>query len=178
LSGTGYSTSGALYNSHASTGATASGNITLVADTTIKNSGSGTLVLSGTINGAQALTITNTGSVTLSGVVGLNTPLTSLSISGPSTLGANVTTSGTQTYTGAVTLSAAVTLTGSTITNSSTITGATYSLTETGNAVVNGAISGVNVLSISGTSTIGADVSTTGTQSYTGGHRYCGHCSI
>ena len=67
-----------------------------------------------------------------------------------------------------MTLGAATTLTGTTITNSSTITGATFSLTETGNAVINGAISGVNVLSISGTSTIGADVSTTGTQTYTG----------
>ena len=45
LSGTGYSSSGALYNSHASTGATASGNITLAAATTIANSGSGTLTL-------------------------------------------------------------------------------------------------------------------------------------
>ena len=124
LSGTGYSSSGALYNSHASTGATASGNITLAADTTIKNSGSGTLVLSGTINGAQALTITNTGSVTLNGIVG-GTSLNSLSISGPSTLGADVTTSGTQTYSGAVTVTGTGTrtLTGTTVTNSSTLNG-------------------------------------------------------
>ncbi|NBV93297.1 MAG: hypothetical protein EBT29_02345, partial [Proteobacteria bacterium] len=58
LSGTGYSSSGALYNSHATLGATASGDITLAGATTIRNStGSGTLTLSGTINGAQALTI-------------------------------------------------------------------------------------------------------------------------
>ena len=80
LSGTGYSSSGALYNSHATSGATASGNITLAGATTIKNStGSGTFTLSGTINGAQALTITNTtGGITFNGAVGNTTPLTSL----------------------------------------------------------------------------------------------------
>ncbi len=115
LSGTGYSSSGALYNSHATSGATASGNITLVGATTIKNStGSGTLTLSGTINGAQALTIINTtGGITLNGAVGNTTPLTSLSISGASILGANVTTSGTQTYTGEVLINADLTFTSS-----------------------------------------------------------------
>jgi hypothetical protein len=67
-----------------------------------------------------------------------------------------------------VTLTADATLAGSTITNSSTITGATFSLTETGNSVINGAISGVNIFSVSGTTTLGANVSTTGTQTYTG----------
>ena len=79
----------------------------------------------------------------------------SLTVSGVSDLGANVNTSGIQTYSGAITLSGANrTLTGSTITNSSTITGATYSLTQTGNAVINGAISGVNILSVSGTTSV------------------------
>ena len=113
LSGTGYSSSGALYNSHASTGATASGNITLAGATTIKNSGSGTLTLSGTIDNAQALTVTNTGIVAFNGAVGGGTPLTSISVSGPSSIGANITTSGTQAYSGAVTLTNTSTLTSS-----------------------------------------------------------------
>ena len=52
---------------------------------------------------------------------------TSISVSGTSNLGANVTTSGTQTYTGAVTLSggANTTLTGSTIQFGSTVAGGT-----------------------------------------------------
>ncbi|NDH81656.1 MAG: hypothetical protein EBY68_06855, partial [Actinobacteria bacterium] len=95
--------------------------------TTIKNSGSGTLTLSGTINGGQALTITNTGTVALNGNVGAGTALTSISVSGASSIGANITTSSTQTYTGAVTLTGGVTFTttnnnisfGSTIGNSS-----------------------------------------------------------
>ncbi|NBZ97539.1 MAG: hypothetical protein EBS46_02025, partial [Proteobacteria bacterium] len=149
------------------------------------------------VSAARALTITtggNTPTVRFNGVVGGTNPLgaiaitgaldlnaiiqktsdssagaASLTVSGVSDLGANVNTSGIQTYSGAVTLSGADrTLKGSTITNSSTITGATFSLTETGNSVINGAISGVNIFSVSGTTSLGADVSTTGTQTFTG----------
>jgi hypothetical protein len=45
----------------------------------------------------------------LNGAVGNTTPLTSLSVSGASILGANVTTSGIQTYTGEVLINADVT---------------------------------------------------------------------
>ena len=115
LSGTGYGSSGALYNSHASTGATASGNITLAGATTIENDGTGTLTLSGTINNAQALTITNnsSGTVALNGAVGGGTALSSISASGKINIGANITTSGTQAYSGAVTLTNTSTLTSS-----------------------------------------------------------------
>jgi hypothetical protein len=92
-----------------------------------------------------------------------------LAVSGTSNLGADITTSGTQTYTGAVTLSGDDrTLTGTTINNVSTISGGNNSLTITGNADVDGAITGVTNLSISGTSNLGANVITSGTQTYTG----------
>ncbi|NCZ58268.1 MAG: hypothetical protein EBY75_08260, partial [Actinobacteria bacterium] len=139
---------------------------------------------------ARALTITtgsNTPTVRFDDVVGGTNPLgaiaitgaldlnaiiqkttgsaagaTSLTVSGVSDLGANVNTSGIQTYTGAVTLSGGDrTLTGSTITNSSTIAGGTNSLAITGASVINGAISGVNIFSVSGTTSLGADVTTT-----------------
>ncbi|NDE84348.1 MAG: hypothetical protein EB044_06305, partial [Actinobacteria bacterium] len=128
-------------------GATASGNITLAGATTIKNSGSGTLTLSGTIDGGQALTITNTGTVALNGNVGAGTALTSISVSGASSIGANITTSSTQNYTGAVTLTTSPTLTttSSAITFSSTVnsSGSARDLTfgaGSGNATFTGAV--------------------------------------
>ena len=60
ISGTGVSTSGALFNS-SSTASTYLGPITLAANTTIKATGD--LTLSGTVDGAFALTVTNTGTV-------------------------------------------------------------------------------------------------------------------
>ncbi|NDA96119.1 MAG: hypothetical protein EBY03_08375, partial [Actinobacteria bacterium] len=83
--------------------------------------------------------------------------------------GGSVRTTGAQTYGDAVTLGANTTLTGSTITNSSTINGGGYSLTITGNSVINGAISNATSTSISGTTSLGASVTTTtGGQTYTG----------
>jgi hypothetical protein len=53
-------------------------------------------------------------------------------------------------------------------TANSTIAGGGFSLNVTGNDVIGGAISGVNVLNISGTTNLGANVSTTGSQTYAG----------
>ena len=101
---------------------------------------------------------------------------TSLTVSTTSNLGANVNTSGIQTYTGAVTLSGANrTLKGSTITTQGTLGGA-FALTITGNAVFgNGAADDVvltgsdKALEVSGTTTIVTDtITTSGTQTYTG----------
>ncbi|MDA9201092.1 autotransporter-associated beta strand repeat-containing protein [Candidatus Pelagibacter ubique] len=96
------------------------------------------------------------------------TGLASLSVTGASTLAADVTSTGTQSYDGTTTLSSGDrTLTASTVTLNS-VTGGSNALTVTGNLDLDGAVSGVTNMSVSGTSNIGADVTTTGTQSYTG----------
>jgi hypothetical protein len=160
---------------------------------TVEFTGSGT-TLSGIthftnliINGG---THTGAGAISVSGNFQLNggsLGATSLAVTGSSTIGGNITTSGTQQY-GAVMLGNNVTLTGSTVTLGA-ITGGNHSLTISGDAVFNGGISGINALhitgavnnatisaaitatasvSVDGTSTISADITTTGAQSYTG----------
>jgi len=119
----------------------------------ISNTGGGDLVLSG-----LGVGVAFNANVSLSGVL----PGTSnLSVSSISTIGADITTTGTQTYTGAVTLSGGNRiLTGTTIQNVSTLVGGGNGLAIIGNALVGGAITGVSNLSISGTSGLGADVTT------------------
>jgi hypothetical protein len=81
-----------------------------------------------------------------------------------------VTTSGNQTYAGAVTLGADTNLTGSNLitTSCSTVAGAGFSMNVTGNDFIGGDITGVNALTVSGTTAMNANVSTTGSQTYTG----------
>ena len=80
-----------------------------------------------TVNFGAAVTGTTSHDLIITGNLDLDGALTSvvdLSVSGTSNLGANVTTSGTQTYTGATTLSGGDrTLTGSTMNFGSTLTG-------------------------------------------------------
>jgi len=93
----------------------------------------------------------------------------SVAVTGTSSIAGNITTTATQTYTGAVTLGGTVgtkTLTGTTVTLGA-ITGNGNSLEITGSGVLNGG-SGINNLSVSGTSSINADITTTGNQTYTG----------
>jgi len=130
---------------------------------------------------------TGIGALTVSGTAGFSAAMSaaSVNVTGASTIGANITTTGgTQRYTGNVTLDdVPITLAGSTVTLGS-ITGAGNSLAITGNAVFNGG-TGIGALTVSGTadfstaqmsaasvevtgtSTIGADITTTGgTQLY------------
>jgi autotransporter-associated beta strand protein len=126
----------------------------------------GTTINTGSTVAGGNNSLTITGNADVDGDI---TGVTNLSVSGTSNLGANVTTSATQTYTGAVTLSGGDrTLTGTTINTGSTVAGGNNSLTITGNADVDGAITGVTNLSVSGTSNLGANVTTSGTQTYTG----------
>jgi hypothetical protein len=97
---------------------------------------------------------------------GAVTDLATLDVSGTSNIGANITTTGTQIYTGGVTLSASPTLAGSTMTFGSTIAGGGYSLDINGNTVFSGAVTNVNLLDVSGTSSIGANITTIGNQIY------------
>ena len=128
---------------------------------------------SGTINEAQALTIT--GNAVFGAAIGA-TDLTSISVSGTTSLPASVDTTGAQAYTGPVTLTAGTTLTstGGTVTFGGTVDG-TLSLAiagASGNVVFNGDVGGttaVGALSVAGTTSLGANVTTTGaTQGYTG----------
>ncbi|MDA8836645.1 autotransporter-associated beta strand repeat-containing protein [Candidatus Pelagibacter bacterium] len=139
-----------------------------------------------TLSGAGNRTVTSTGGsdITFYGITGASkgltvdggfqlstndaTGLASLSVTGASTLAADVTSTGTQSYDGTTTLSSGDrTLTASTVTLNA-VTGGSNALTVTGNLDLDGAVSGVTNMSVSGTSNIGADVTTTGTQSYTG----------
>ncbi|NCV17002.1 MAG: hypothetical protein EBV70_04755, partial [Actinobacteria bacterium] len=139
--------------------------------------------------------------IAITGALDLNAAITnasSLTVSGVSDLGANVTTSGIQTYTGAVTLSGGnrtLTTTDSQITFGGTVNseaGQTRALTLsvgssevefngvvggsvglgaiaiTGALDLNAAITNASSLSVSTTSDLGADVTTSGTQTYTG----------
>ena len=97
------------------------------------------------------------------------TNATSISVSGTSNLGANVTTSGNQTYTGAVTLSGADrTLQGSTIDFGTTLAGGSNALIISANLDLDGAATGLTSLNVYGTSNLGASVTTTSTQTYQG----------
>jgi filamentous hemagglutinin family protein len=98
ISGTGASSSGALFNSSAAA-ATYLGTITLAADATIKATGD--LTINNTVDGAFALTVTNTGSMNFGSRVGSSvTRLASLTASGPVNLYGDVWTTGIQTYSG------------------------------------------------------------------------------
>ena len=100
-----------------------------------------------------------------------------LSVSGITTIGANISTTGTQTYTGAVTLAASTTLIADTtnggggtaqlITFGNTVGGA-FNLSIADNAKFQGVVTNVVNLGVTGTSEIGANITTAGTQTYTG----------
>jgi autotransporter-associated beta strand protein len=123
VSGTGVSTSGALFNSSA-TASTYLGAITLAADTTIKTTGD--LTLSSTVDGAFALTVTNTGTVGFRSRVGSSgARLASISVSGPVNLSSDVWTTGAQTYSGNVSISDEISLNSSSggVTIGGTLTG-------------------------------------------------------
>lgn len=159
LSGTGISTSGALYNS-TSTAATLSGAITLGADAVIKGN-TGDLTLSGAVNGAFALAVlTDNKTIMQSGVIGASAAPTSLTWnagSGNITLGASVTANGPVSITGgdlalnsnlvsthASTGNVTVDTTGLTGTGGIQLAnGRAFTLTQSGNSTYAGAITGI-----------------------------------
>jgi autotransporter-associated beta strand protein len=118
-----------------------------------------------TLSGAGNRTVTSTGGsdITFYGITGASkgltvdggfqlstndaTGLASLSVTGASTLAANVTSTGTQSYDGTTTLSSGDrTLTASTVTLNA-VTGGSNALTVTGNLDLDGAVSGVTNMS-------------------------------
>jgi len=149
-------------NINTGTGNQTYGAVTLGNDVTLTST-TGLVTLGNIIGATHSLTITGAG-VFESAVSGIN----NLSVSGTSTINADISSTGTQIYTGAVTLGGSVTrrLTGTNITLG-IVDGDTRSLTITGNAVFSGG-SDINALSVSGTSTINGDITTSGNQTYTG----------
>ena len=107
LSGAGVSDSGAVFNS-TSTAVTISGATTLSDDASIKSEAGGALTLSGTINGAHALTVDTDGAssdavMALSGVIGGTTALTGLTVNSGT---ADATVSGVVTAAGPISIEA------------------------------------------------------------------------
>ncbi|MFI4984284.1 MAG: beta strand repeat-containing protein, partial [Rickettsiales bacterium] len=121
-----------------------------------------------TVNGPYALTVT--GPATFDGAAGGGTALASVSVSGASTFDGSVTTTGTQTYTGAVSLTGNTTINAGngTTTYGSTIGGA-YSLANTGNGLtIFNDITNIAQLSVAGNANLGANITTSGTSTFSG----------
>ena len=124
------------------------------------------------MDGARSLTLSGS-SVTLGGAIGGGTALTSLDVTGPTTLtGGAVTTTGAQTWRSPVTLGAntILTSTGGTLGLASTVDGA-RSLTLSGSSVsLGGALGGGTALAsldVTGATTLtGGAVTTTGAQTW------------
>ncbi len=169
---------------------TVTGATTLAGGTTV-NSGSGNVLFSGTVNGANSLVITSSGATQFSSTVGGTTALTTLTIDAGGTASVkSVTTTGAQTYSGTVTLDGtyttgavfsaigAVTLAGNTTVDGTssvvfmnTVDGAyALAVNNQGMAQFNGAVGGTTALAslttnAGGTSSV-KSVTTTGAQTY------------
>lgn len=140
--------------------------------------GNGEIVLNGTVDAdtasTQSLAFTGTGLVTIRNKVGSSKRLSSFSVAGTTEVFSSctaITTSGAQTYSGNVTVfSTPLALSATTVNFGAKLDGAT-ALSVAGNAIFGGAVGSVNPLSsiaVSGTSNIGANIATTGAQTYTG----------
>ena len=153
------------------------GPVTLAGSATLATSNSD-ITFNSTVDGTYGLTLApETGTVEFDAAVGGATALSSLAVSGPATLGGEVTTSGPQEYDGAVTLDGPATLatTDSNITFASTVDGG-FGLTldqGTGTATFDGAVGSGTALSSlavdgAGSAELGAQISTSGDQTYSG----------
>ena len=133
---------------------TYNGALTLGANETLSGSG---IDFKGTVDAdsaARTLRVTDAGATTFEAAVGgANAHLSWLNVpsAGGTTLGGNVTTTGTQTYQSPVTLSGNATLTGTAVTLGA-VTGGGHNLTLTnsGAATLNDAVSGVGALTANG----------------------------
>ena len=156
--------------------------VTVGAGVTIDSgAGAGDITFSSTLDGGQAVVLdAGSGGINFNGVVGA-TALTSLATTGTTgsiSIGQNVTTTGVQTYTGPVTLSGSPTLatTDSLVTFSGDVSGAgALTVTSgTGGLTFGSTIgAGVNITSLStsgttGNITLGGDIDSDGTLSFSG----------
>ncbi|MDR0322489.1 MAG: hypothetical protein LBI28_13395 [Treponema sp.] len=137
------------------------GNITAPNHDIIINSSNGNVTITGNITGGEINLTASGGNIIING----NITGSQVSVSGTSTINADITTTATQVY-GAVTLGGAGhTLTGSTVTLGN-ITGGGFSLTIAGNAVLNGG--NVDSLQITGDAVFQTASLTAGSVSVTG----------
>jgi len=104
--------------------------------------------------------VNSANEVTLSGAIYANS--ISVTSTGTTTIGTDITTTGNQTYTGAVTLGGNVTLTGTTVTLGA-VTGNNHPLKITGDSVLKGNINTGTGTQIYGAVTLDNDVTLTGT---------------
>ncbi|HWE59081.1 MAG TPA: hypothetical protein VG228_05235 [Solirubrobacteraceae bacterium] len=158
---------------------TYTGAVTVSGDSTLTSTGNGTITFDSTVDGGHALTVNTGGNTSFNGAIGGSTALSSLSTLGAAatTLSADVATTGDQTYSGAVTLGADSTVTSTSsgsITFDSTVDGA-HGLTANtgGNTTFTGAVGGNDALASlttqgAGSTILDGNVSTTGTQTYSG----------
>jgi filamentous hemagglutinin family protein len=129
----------------------------------------------GTLDGAHALTVNDSGATTFAGIVGGGTALSSLVTDAAGSVvmnAASVTTTGAQTYNDAMTLGADVSFTGIGVAFNGTIDGA-HGLTAhagSGSAQFNaavGATTALTSLDATGNTLTAVGVTTSGTQAYT-----------
>src|SRR5262249_60058613 len=87
--------------------------VILTANTTLTSTGSGAISFGKTVNGNFTLAVNTGGHTNFNGAVGNGTPLVSLTTDAPgnTTIGANITTTGNQSFNDNVTLTASATLT-------------------------------------------------------------------
>ena len=155
--------------------------VVLQADATLTDTGNGTIQFASTVDDASAGTHNlvvdaGTGIVTFGSAVGGSAALASLTVTGPTTLDSNVTTTGTQTFNNAVTLGAAATLatTNSAVDFASTVDGGFALNVNAGTGVVTfgstvGGSAALTGLTVTGPTTIDANVTTSGTQTFNSG---------
>ncbi|MBQ0161924.1 MAG: hypothetical protein KBS84_02035 [Treponema sp.] len=138
---------------------------------TVDNIGTGddynNLVISGSVTLGDAIKVHGTFKNTAVITAG-----TSLEVTGTSSIGANITTTGNQTFTGAASLTAAtVSLNAGTGTTkfNSTLTGpATATALTIQNVNFAGAVTNISTLTVNGTTDNAGTITTTGAQTYTG----------
>ncbi len=161
----------------AAAGIAVAGPVTLTAGTTLQTSSGNDIVLAGTIDGAQALTLAAPGTVTLGGSIGATTPLASLTVTDPNgiaMLGPNavtIATTGGQTYGATLALGGNLTLShgaGALSLASVTAGGDTLTITGTGATIFNAAVTAQS-LSVAGPATLaGGSITTFAGQTYGG----------
>ncbi|HUW54131.1 MAG TPA: filamentous hemagglutinin N-terminal domain-containing protein [Rhodanobacter sp.] len=136
-----------------------------LSSTNTQLSGSSVSLLAGASGSSTNLTIA--GNATLAGTSNLAT-LTASNGSTSSTLSGSITTSGTQTY-GATstTLSGDTLLTGTGVSVTGSLAGGGHGLTINGGATL-AAASGLSTLSVSGSSTLNGNITSSGAQTYSG----------
>ncbi|WYX50569.1 hypothetical protein WJ977_27795 [Achromobacter xylosoxidans] len=143
---------------------------TTLASTVSVTTGSGAVAFTGAVSGANALTVTSSGTTTYGGAVDIAS-LNQAGTGGAAINGGSVTSSGTQTYVGHVTLGDDAVLTGTTVTLANGADGA-YALEIDGTALLTGAIGATTKLAsltLDGAATLNAgSIATTGNQRYKG----------